>query len=60
MSRRTPSNTEARIPQGAGFYDTDGQRILNMVQRTPEADQLATTLLIRHEATDLLEILGLK
>jgi len=52
-------SAEARLPQGAGFYDTDGQAILNMVQRTPEADRLATTLLIRHDATDLLEMLDL-
>lgn len=37
----------------------EGQAILNMVQRTPEADRLATTLLVNHGATDLLEILGL-
>lgn len=60
MSRRTPSNTEARIPQGAGFYDTDGQRLLNSVTRDETTDALATTFLINHDATDLLEMVGLR
>jgi len=59
MSRRTPSNAEARIPQGAGFYDTDGQNILNVVQRDPITDTAATTFLINHNAADLLEMVGL-
>jgi len=59
MSRRTPSNTEARTPQSAGFYDTSGQRLLNEVTRDPITDAAATTFLINHNAADLLEMVGL-
>lgn len=45
--------------QDAATFNGERANILNMVQRTPEADRLATTLLVNHGATDLLEMLGL-
>lgn len=53
-------SVEARFAQGAGFYDTDGQRLLNTVTRDKDTDALATTFLINHDAADLLEMVGLR
>lgn len=45
--------------QATATFNGENQAILNMVQRTPEADRLCTILLVNHGATDLLEILDL-
>jgi hypothetical protein len=50
---------EARNPQGAGFYNTDGQRLLNEVRRDPALDAAATRYILAHGGADLLEMVGL-
>lgn len=45
--------------QQTATFNGEGQAVLNMVQRTPEADRLCAILLINHNAADLLEILDL-